>query len=116
MTTPACTTRSPTPSAPGSLTQAIAEGIEPTSAAADTIVTELAGEYAKVFGRPDDSELRHWLLHRLNVANDPEVERYWKLLSEINSWPIPDSIAPVFEWFIKAVQAQIARQATPQAR
>lgn len=96
------------------VTQAITEGVEPTSAAADTIVTKLASEYAKVFGRADDSELRHWLLHRLEIANDPEVERYWQLLSEINGWPIPDSMAPVFEWFIEAVQAQIARHAAPQ--
>jgi DNA-binding transcriptional MerR regulator len=94
--------------------QAIADGVEPTSAAADTIVTNLASEYAKVFGRPDDSDLRHWLLHRLEVANDPEVERYWQLLSEINGWTIPDSMAPVFEWFIEAVRAQIARQAAQQ--
>ncbi|MFL6110979.1 MAG: MerR family transcriptional regulator, partial [Catenulispora sp.] len=96
------------------ITQAIAEGVEPTSAAAEAIVTELAAQYAKVFGRPDDSELRHWLLHRLNVADDPEVERYWRLLSEINGWPIPESIAPVFDWFIKALEAQIARSAPSQ--
>lgn len=94
--------------------RAIADGIEPTSAEADAIVSELASAHARVFGRPDDGELRHWLLHRLDVANDPEVERYWQLLSEINGWTIPESIAPVFDWFIEAVRAQIARSATPR--
>jgi DNA-binding transcriptional MerR regulator len=93
------------------VTGAIADGVEPTSAAAGAIVDELAADYAGVFGRPDDTELRHWLLHRLKVADDPEVERYWQLLSEINGWTIPESIAPVFAWFIAAVGAQIGGEA-----
>jgi DNA-binding transcriptional MerR regulator len=91
------------------VTQAIADNVEPDSAAADVIVDELAALYADVFGRPDDRSLRLWLAHRLDVANDRRVERYWRLLSEINGWSVPDSMAPVFDWFTVAVRVQIQR-------
>ena len=32
------------------------------------------------------------------------VERYWQLLATINGWPAPPTLAPVFEWFIQALQ------------
>jgi hypothetical protein len=95
--------------------RAVAEGVEPGSAAGDAIVTELAGEYARVFGRADDVELRHWLLHRLDVANDPEVERYWLVLSEINGWTIPESLGPVYAWLTAAVRAQVAGWAAAES-
>jgi DNA-binding transcriptional MerR regulator len=89
------------------VTQALADGIDPASTPASAIVDELCERYAEVFKRPDDPSLRTWLLHRLDVANDPRVERYWQLLSEINGWTIPASMAPVFDWLTAAVRTQI---------
>jgi DNA-binding transcriptional MerR regulator len=92
------------------VSQAVADGVAPGSAAASDIVDELCALYAEVFTLPNTPELRGWLLRRLDVANDPRVERYWQLLSEINGWAIPDSMAPVFDWFTAAVRVQVERQ------
>lgn len=93
------------------VTQAVADEVVPGSAAADLIVDELLALYAEVFSRPDDPDLRHWVLRRLDVANDRRVEQYWRLLSEINGWTIPESMAPVFDWFTAAVTAQAEKVA-----
>ncbi|MFG3138090.1 MerR family transcriptional regulator [Streptomyces sp. NPDC048211] len=92
---------------------ALAAEIDPLSAGATPVVDALAARYAQVFGRADDTELRRWLLARLEVANDPRTERYWCLLSVINGWPVPPSLAPVFTWFIQALRAGIEEQPTP---
>ena len=88
------------------VTQAVAGGVDPASPAAALLVDELCALYSQVFTRPNDPALRTWLLHRLDVANDPRVERYWQLLSEINGWQVPESMAPVFDWLTAAVRAQ----------
>ncbi|WP_062985513.1 MerR family transcriptional regulator [Nocardia anaemiae] len=85
--------------------RALAAGTAPSSAAARPIVDELAAAYASTFSRPDDAELRNWLLTRLDVAGDPRAERYWQLLSIINGWPVPPTLGPVFEWFGAALRA-----------
>jgi hypothetical protein len=65
--------------------------------------------YAHVFGRrPDDVDLRSPLLTRLEAANDPRRERYLQLLAVINDWAAPESLAPVFDWFIQALCARIS--------
>ncbi|QXE38465.1 MerR family transcriptional regulator [Streptomyces sp. GMY02] len=84
---------------------ALDAGIDPASAEAAPNIDALTTRYAQVFGRADDTELRHWLLTRLEIANDPRAERYWHLLAVINGWPVPPSLAPVFAWFIEALRA-----------
>jgi DNA-binding transcriptional MerR regulator len=84
---------------------ALDAGIGPASAEAAPIVGDLTARYAQAFGRADDTDLRHWLLTRLETANDPRAERYWHLLAVINAWPVPPSLAPVFAWFIEALRA-----------
>lgn len=56
------------------------------------------------FATTDSREYRAKLLTRLEVANDPRVERYWQLISTINDWPTAPSLAPIFDWFIQALQ------------
>nr|WP_307852993.1 MerR family transcriptional regulator [Kitasatospora sp. RG8] len=85
---------------------ALAARVAPESAAADAVVDGLTAQYAETFGRPDDAELRHWLLRRLETAGDPRAERYWQLLSVINGWPVPESLAAVFGWFTRALRAR----------
>lgn len=89
--------------------RARAAGVTPDSPQALPVVTELLARYAAAFGRPDDDALRHWLLSRLETANDPRAERYWQLLATINGWPVADSLAPVFDWFTQALRAHPAR-------
>jgi hypothetical protein len=83
---------------------ALGSGIAPASAEAAAVVRDLTARYAQAFNRADDSDLRAWLLTRLETANDPRAERYWHLLSVINAWPVPPSLAPVFAWLIDALR------------
>ncbi|WP_063052379.1 hypothetical protein [Nocardia arthritidis] len=72
------------------------------------MVADLAARYAATFGRPDDRALREWMPARLDVADDPRVERYWRLLAVINGRPAPPSLAPVFAWFTAALRTVLA--------
>jgi DNA-binding transcriptional MerR regulator len=94
----------------GQVCQALAAGIAPASPEADPVVGALTAQYADAFGRPDDAGLRRWLLTRLEIASDPRAERYWQLLAVINGWPVPQSLAPVFDWFSQALRARIPGQ------
>lgn len=87
--------------------QAIAAGIDPRSPAADPVIAELGAHYATTFGKPDDPALRAWLWRRLEVAADPRVERYWRLLAAVNRWPEPETLGPVFEWFQRALRVRM---------
>ncbi|MEV4159319.1 MerR family transcriptional regulator [Nonomuraea dietziae] len=88
---------------------ALAAGIDPASPEADAVVAAVMAQYAQVFDRLDDIELRHRLLTRLEAAADPRWERYLRLLAVINGWPPPESLAPVYAWFIPALRARIPR-------
>ncbi|MGA5818989.1 MerR family transcriptional regulator [Kitasatospora sp. NPDC094028] len=87
--------------------EALAAGISPGSPAAARVLDDLTAAYAETFGRPDDTELRRWLLGRLETADDPRAERYWQLLATVNGWPVPESLAEVFQWFTEALRATI---------
>ncbi|MFE5585861.1 MerR family transcriptional regulator [Kitasatospora sp. NPDC056531] len=87
---------------------AVAEGIAPSSPCADRALDSLTAAFAEAFERPDDVELRRWLLTRLETANDPRAERYWQLLAVINGWPVQESLREVFEWFTEALRTRLA--------
>lgn len=86
--------------------RALTAGIAPTSRAADPVIDALLPRYARVFSRPDDADLRRWLLERLETADDPRAERYVQLLSVVNGWPVPETLVPVFAWLIQALRAR----------
>ncbi len=86
---------------------ALVASIDPASPQTDPVVAAVTAEYAHVLGRPDDVNLRRRLLTRIETANDPRRERYLQLLSVINGWSAPESLAPVFDWFIRALRPQI---------
>ncbi|WP_433667581.1 MerR family transcriptional regulator [Nocardia sp. CA-136227] len=88
--------------------KALADGISADSQAAAAVVDGLAARYAETFGKPDGARLRRWILERLEVANDPRVERYWRLVSAINGWPELPDMGPVFTWFAAALRAHPA--------
>jgi DNA-binding transcriptional MerR regulator len=81
-----------------------AEGIDPESEQARHVLADLVDRYARTFGKADTRDYRSELLARLEIASDPRVERYWNLLATINGWPTPPTLAPAFEWFIRALR------------
>lgn len=84
---------------------ALVARIEPDSPQASPVVAALTAHYAQIRCRPDDAGLRRELLARLESVNDPRRERYLTLLAVINGWPAPDSLAPVLDWFTRALAA-----------
>ncbi|MFD6391718.1 MerR family transcriptional regulator [Nocardia sp. NPDC060259] len=84
---------------------AVTADIAPGSAAAIPVLDALTARYASTFDRPDDPALRHWILERLEVADDPRVQRYWRLLGIVNGWPGQPDLTPVFTWFAQALRA-----------
>ncbi|WP_433043155.1 MerR family transcriptional regulator [Dactylosporangium sp. CS-033363] len=91
------------------VTTALTDGIAPASPPAAEIVDDLVAHYARTFGTADSPQYREKLLTRLEVANDPRVERYWHLISTINGWATAPSLAPVFDWFTQALQQHRAQ-------
>ncbi|MEN3306307.1 MAG: hypothetical protein V7603_2509 [Micromonosporaceae bacterium] len=83
---------------------ALAAGVDPASPQADPVVAAVTAQYAHTLRHPDDGDLRRRLLTRLETANDPRRERYLHLLSVINGWPAPESLAPALDWFIRALR------------
>jgi hypothetical protein len=67
-------------------------------------LADLVGGYAQTFGKADTPDYRSKLLIRLQIANDPRVERYWQLLATIKRLARSAGLASVFEWFIQALQ------------
>ncbi|MFG1684011.1 MerR family transcriptional regulator [Nonomuraea sp. NPDC049269] len=86
---------------------AVAAGLDPASPQADAVVAAVTARYANVFGCPDDDGLRRRLLARLESANDPRRERYLRLLAVINGWSAPESLAPVLDWFVRALRVRM---------
>jgi hypothetical protein len=37
-------------------------------------------------------------------VNDPRRQRYLDLLSVVNGWPPPGSLAPMLDWFFEACE------------
>jgi DNA-binding transcriptional MerR regulator len=80
---------------------------DPASSQADPVVAAVTAQYAHAFACRDDVDLRRSMLARLQTANDPRRERYLQLLSVINGWPAPETIAPSLDWFIQALRVRV---------
>jgi len=85
---------------------ALAAGTDPISPQADAVVAAVVARYGQVFDRTDDDNLRRELLSWAETVNDPRRERYLQLLSVVNGWPAPHSMAPVFDWLIQAMRGR----------
>jgi DNA-binding transcriptional MerR regulator len=95
------------------VTPVLAAGTDPVSPDADAVVEAVVAQYGQVFNRPDDLNLRRQLLTWMETVNDSRRERYMRLLSVVNGWPAPDSLTPVFDWFIQALRARAPGQQRP---
>jgi len=80
--------------------QALAEQVQPGSARAEALVTELLDD-----GHPLTPERRSTLADRLATFADARVERYWMLLGVLNGWPTWEPSVPAVEWWITALRA-----------
>jgi len=85
---------------------AMAAGVEPMSAGAEPIIGAVVARYRG--GAIPGDQLITRLLEWLVTVNDPRRERYLRLLSVINEWPPPESLAPVFDWTTHALRARLA--------
>lgn len=88
---------------------AVASGIGPASPQADPIVAALIARCAATHRPPDSAEPHRWLLQRLDAANDPRRDRYFRLLALINGWPPPEPLAPVIGWAVTALRTRAPR-------
>ncbi|MEU8322002.1 MerR family transcriptional regulator [Nonomuraea sp. NPDC048881] len=88
--------------------KALAAGVDPAAPESAPVVAAVAGEYARLLGRPDDAGLRLRLLTRLTAVNDPRRERYLRLLAVINAWPPPAPSAPALDWLVTALHTHPA--------
>jgi DNA-binding transcriptional MerR regulator len=88
---------------------AIAARIEPASPQAAPVVAALTAHYARILGRPADAGLQCQLLAGLETVNDPRRERYLTLLAVINGWPALESLTPVLDWSVRALDARVPR-------
>jgi DNA-binding transcriptional MerR regulator len=88
---------------------AVAARIEPASPQAAPVVAALTAHYARILGRPADAGVQCQLLARLEAVNDPRRERYLTLLAVINGWPALESLTPVLDWSIRALDARVPK-------
>ncbi|MGZ3118667.1 hypothetical protein [Streptomyces sp. H62] len=86
------------------VTPVVAAGVEPASPQADPTVTALMDRCVHLLDCCDDGTSRRQLLVRLERMNDPRRERYLSLLAVINGWPEPESMRPVLDWAVHALQ------------
>ncbi|MBO0890343.1 MAG: MerR family transcriptional regulator [Acidothermales bacterium] len=86
--------------------QALADGVDPTSAEAGPIVDDFAAAMATEGTDPSAPEYRSELADRLATFFDRRVERYWQLVATINGWDreIP-SMTPAYEWLIAGLRS-----------
>lgn len=86
--------------------RALADGVDPESAAARPIVDEFAEVMATEGTDPASPEYRRELADRLETFFDRRVERYWQLVGIINGWnrEIP-TLAPAYEWLATGLRA-----------
>ncbi|WP_327411885.1 MerR family transcriptional regulator [Streptomyces sp. NBC_01233] len=82
--------------------EAVSAGLLPVSAQGASLADSLGSLYARAFEDADASDLRRWLLARLQTTADPDAARYWQLLATINGWPASPTLAPVHSWFTTA--------------
>ncbi|MFF9899066.1 MerR family transcriptional regulator [Streptomyces longispororuber] len=89
---------------------ALAAGVDPASASAATVMAPVVAHYGRVLGHTEDrgaaadATLRHRLADRLEDMQDPRRDQYLRLLALVNGWPVPESLAPVLDWSVRALR------------
>ncbi|MET8168719.1 MerR family transcriptional regulator [Streptomyces sp. NPDC005329] len=87
------------------LVEARISGIDPLGNEATPIVDDLVQRFAEVFTRAPDAEFRDWLAQQFEVAYDPRVDEYWRLVWIVNGWQVVPNLIPVYTWLIQALRS-----------
>ncbi|MBO0889553.1 MAG: MerR family transcriptional regulator, partial [Acidothermales bacterium] len=86
--------------------QALADGVDPTSAEAAPIIADFAAAMATQGTDPTSPEYRRELADRLETFSDRRVERYWQLVATVNGWDRETpSMAPAYEWLVAGLRS-----------
>ncbi|WP_370114098.1 MerR family transcriptional regulator [Streptacidiphilus sp. MAP12-33] len=80
-------------------------GVDPLTDRAAPVVEELVRRFGEAFGRTPDREFREWLARRFEEEQDPEVDRYWRLVWIVNGWQVVPGLVPVHSWLVRALRA-----------
>ncbi|MEV6833299.1 MerR family transcriptional regulator [Streptomyces sp. NPDC051133] len=83
---------------------AMESGMDPLSDRAAPVVDDLVHRFAGAFARIPDTEFRDWLAREFEVAHDPRVERYWRLVWIVNGWQVVPNLLPVYPWLVQALR------------
>ncbi|MFH8973822.1 MerR family transcriptional regulator [Streptomyces sp. NPDC017890] len=79
-------------------------GIDPLGDEAAPVVDDLVRRFAEVFTRAPDPEFRDWLAQQFEVAHDPRVDEYWRLVWVVNDWQVVPGLVPVYSWLVRALR------------
>ncbi|MFB7085366.1 MerR family transcriptional regulator [Streptomyces sp. NPDC056296] len=79
-------------------------GIDPLSDEAVPVVDDLVRRFAEVFTRAPDEEFRDWMAQQFEVAHDPRVDEYWRLVWIVNDWQVVPNLIPVYPWLVQALR------------
>ncbi|MEU3729300.1 MerR family transcriptional regulator [Streptomyces sp. NPDC033538] len=86
------------------LAEARDAGIDPLSEEAAPVVDDLVRRFAEVFARDPDAEFRDWMARQFEVAHDPRVDEYWRLVWIVNGWQVVAGLVPVYSWLVQALR------------
>ncbi|MGC9496271.1 MerR family transcriptional regulator [Streptomyces sp. WG7] len=86
------------------LAEARSAGIDPLSDEAAPVVDDLVRRFAEAFGRAPDAEFRDWMAQQFELAHDPRVDEYWRLVWTVNDWQVIPNLIPVYTWLIQALR------------
>ncbi|MFK0232481.1 MerR family transcriptional regulator [Streptomyces vinaceus] len=84
--------------------RAMEAGIDPLGDGGARVVDDLVHRFAGVLARKPDREFRNWLARRFEEADDPRVDRYWRLVWIVNGWQVVPGLSPVHPWFVQALR------------
>ncbi|MFE0698836.1 MerR family transcriptional regulator [Streptomyces sp. NPDC058872] len=86
------------------ISEARSSGIDPLDDEATPVVEDLVQRFAEALGRIPDAEFRDWLAGQWEVAHDPRVEQYWRLVWVVNGWQVVPELIPGYAWLVRALR------------
>ncbi|MFB7333092.1 MerR family transcriptional regulator [Streptomyces adustus] len=88
--------------------EAMESGLDPRGNRAALVVDDLVHRFAEVFARTPDTGFRAWMAQEFEVAHDPRVDRYWRLVWIVNGWQVVPSLLPIHPWLAQGLHRAAA--------
>ena len=63
--------------------------------------------FAKVFSRKPDEDFKQWMLEYFLSTQDPRIERYWQLMSQLKNLPFRPQYGRAFTWLLDNLKRRI---------